>query len=302
MNLYALSIFTSVASKGSYTRAAEELNLTQPAISAQIKKLEQEVGLRLFTPHGRGIQLTEAGRFLFQSARRLFAYEKEMEYQLAKWKSGQIGSLRIAASNLPANRLVPLLMGTCKQRFPEVEVKLHSTNSTNAIELLQDFQVDVAITGGESRGSRTDQWCLYREELWFIVHANHPKSNQIVSLQELLQEPFVVREKGSTTREALASLCRLHQLPFPDIGMEFSGTNEGIQAVLSGYGAMLAPSLMVQDEIARKRLGRVWIEGVDVQVPIYLHVRKGEEMSPVVQQFTHFCLNEDIAKLVAPSR
>lgn len=293
MNLYALSIFTAVARLGSYTKTAEELKLTQPAISAQIKKLEQEVGLRLFAPHGRGIQLTEAGEFLYQSARRLFSFERELEYQLAKWKSGEIGTLRISASNLPANRLVPILIGTFKKRFPEVEVKLFSTNSTNATELLKEFQVDVAITGGESRDADTDHWRLYQEELWFIVHADHRMANQTVTLQELLQEAFVLREAGSTTRENLAALCKLHQLPFPKIGIEFDGTNEGIQAVLAGYGAMLAPSLMVREEIARNRLGRVFVDGVDLQVPIHLHVRKGEELPPIVNNFIRICVEED---------
>lgn len=136
MNLHALRLFHIVAEKGNVTRAAEELNISQPAVTAQIKKLEQEIGLILLAPKGRGILLTEAGIQLSKHTKRLFSLEAEIEAYVEQYKNGFIGKLRIVATYLPANFLLPKWLARYKQRYPDVEVELTTTNSRKAIDQL----------------------------------------------------------------------------------------------------------------------------------------------------------------------
>ncbi|MFD2169979.1 LysR family transcriptional regulator [Tumebacillus lipolyticus] len=283
MNLYALSIFTEVAKHRSVTRAAEALGLTQPAVTAQVRKLEKELGVTLLSPRGRGIQLTDVGEMLMGYAHRLFAIEREMELKVEDWKRGMSGSVRIGVSNLPAYRLLPSWIASFKRHYPDVEVKLITSNAQQVFDLLLEYRVDVGIVGGEHVVSAVEQERVFEEQYWFIVPKGHRLAGEQAALAEILEEPFLFREKGSTARETLLTLCREHKLPPPKVGLELNGTNEGIQAVRAGFGAMLVPSLLVREDVESGEVGRVYVRDVNLSVPIYLCTRAGESVSPSVR-------------------
>ncbi|KZE44664.1 transcriptional regulator [Brevibacillus parabrevis] len=295
MNLHALRIFVEVASRQSVTAAAEALSISQPAVSAQIRKLENELGLSLLTPDGRGISLTDEGRFLFEKARRIYDWEREIESHLAEIKQGEKGKLRIASTYLPSNYLVPKWLAEFKQHYEHVDVEIRTRNSLQSIELLLGCQVDLAIVIKEAweddlpvdRVHMTD--VLY----WFILPAAHPLAGKEISIEQLVQEPFLLREQGSSTREWLFSLCREHGVRRPRVGLQYHGLIESIQSVRAGYGTMLAPALAVEEMVERNEIGRVTVPGVEIKRPVYICTRAAESSHrPVVERFLAMVLGK----------
>ncbi|MED1645596.1 LysR family transcriptional regulator [Brevibacillus agri] len=297
MNLHALRIFVEVALRQSVTEAAAALAISQPAVSAQIRKLENGLGVALVAPRGRGIALTDEGRFLLEKARRIYDWEREIEWQLAEIKQGKKGKLRIASTYLPSHYLVPKWLAAFKRQYEQVDVEIRTRNSAQSIELLLGGQVDLAIVIKESwdelpvrRVHMTD--VLY----WFILPADHPYAGKEVSMEQLVQEPFLLREQGSSTREWLFSLCREHGVKRPRVGLQYHGLVESIQSVRAGYGTMLAPALAVKEMVDRNEIGRVTVPGVEIKRPVYICTRE-EEVShrPVVERFLGMVLGTAVS-------
>ncbi|WP_339246069.1 LysR family transcriptional regulator [Paenibacillus sp. FSL R10-2796] len=281
MNLHALRLFHVIASAGSVTRASEILNISQPAITAQIKKFEKELSFALFKPQGRGIALTDAGEELTLLAKRLFAVEQQIEQFTQDYVNGSNGSIRLAATYLPAHFLIPTWIAKFKQQYEQVEMMITTTNSSDALKQLLNVDVDIAIYGGiaEAYPDTIQTEELFQDELWFVVAPDHRYANQQVSLSEMMKEPFVMREEGSSTRERLLSLCRTYNTPAPIISLQFNGLHEAIKAVIAGYGANFVSSLVVRKYVERGELCRVYVEGVHLKNTIAICTRKNEPLS-----------------------
>jgi DNA-binding transcriptional LysR family regulator len=281
MNIHALRLFHMVASTGSVTRASEQMNISQPAITAQIKKFEKELQLTLFKPLGRGVVLTDAGEQLALLAKRLFAVEQQLEQFAHDYRNGTQGSIRLAATYLPANFLIPAWIAKFKQHYEQVEMIITTTNSSDALKQLLNVNVDIAIFGGiaEEYPESILSEELFEDELWFVVAPHHRYANQQVSLSEMMKEPFVMREEGSSTRERLLSLCRTYNSSVPTISLQFNGLHEAITAVIAGYGANFVSSLVVREYVERGTLSRVYVEGVHLKNIIAICTRKNEPLS-----------------------
>ncbi|QRG67057.1 LysR family transcriptional regulator [Brevibacillus choshinensis] len=292
MNLHALRIFIEVARRGSVTAAADALSISQPAVSAQIRKLEHELAIPLVAPDGRGISLTAEGTFLFEQARRIYDWEKEIEWQLAEMKEGTKGQLRLTSTFLPSHYLVPKWLASYKQNYPQVEVDIRTGNSQKSIERLLRCEADLAIITNEVwKDLPFHRIHLMDVNFLFIVPPSHPFAGQDIPLEQLVQEPFLLREPGSSTREKLFSLCLEHQVQPPQIGLQYHGLFESIQSVRAGYGTMLAPALAVTELIARGEVGHVTVPGVDIKRPLYLCLRTDmSEQRPVIKRFAEMVL------------
>ncbi|MFM1654558.1 LysR family transcriptional regulator [Brevibacillus sp. B_LB10_24] len=285
MNLHALRIFTEVANQGSVTRAAEALLLSQPAVTAQVRRLEAEVGLTLLTPQGRGVQLTEAGELLARHAQRLFAMEKEIEQRLQALKEGTSGRLRVAATNLPTNLLLPVWLAKFKREHPGIQLELVSGNSREVFERLLSFEADLAVVAGGWEAEGVLREVLFEDELWFIVPVDHKYAGRLVPLADMMKEPFLLRGEGSSTRQMLISLCIANNVEPPVVGLQFYGMYESIRSVISGYGAMLVPALAAREYVERGDVAIVHVEGVKLNWPISLCQRKADPLSPAAARF-----------------
>ncbi|WP_400162556.1 LysR family transcriptional regulator [Brevibacillus sp. TJ4] len=292
MNLHALRIFSEVAARGSVTAAAAALSISQPAVTAQIRKLESELGISLVEARGRGIAITSEGKFLYERARRIYDIEQEIEKQLEALKHGEYGKLRIASTYMPSHYLLPSWLAAYKKQFEHVDVEVRTGNSQQSIERLLHYQADLAIITNESWDSRP----IRRHHIatlayWFIVPAGHPFAGKEVSLSELVQEPFLLREQGSSTRELLVALCREHGVNQPRVGLRYHGLVESIQSVRAGYGTMLAPELAVREWVERGEVGRVFLPGIEITRPVYLCQRDEDSpLSPAVSRFLQMIL------------
>ncbi|MDD9269268.1 LysR family transcriptional regulator [Paenibacillus sp. GCM10023248] len=289
MNLHALRLFHVIATTGSVTRASKELNISQPAITAQIKKFEKELRLTLLEPQGRGVALTEAGSEIANLAKRLFAVEQQIEQFSQDYRNGVKGCIRIAATYLPAHFLLPVWIANFKQQYELVEMMITTTNSTDALKQLLHAHVDIAIYGGipEVYPDTIQSEELFQDELWFVVAPAHRYANQRVSLSEMMKEPFVMREEGSSTRERLLSLCRTYNSCTPTISLQFNGLYEAITAVIAGYGASFVSSLVVREHVERGQLCRVHVDGINLINSIAICTRRNEPLSASAMNFIH---------------
>ncbi|WP_028548018.1 LysR family transcriptional regulator [Paenibacillus sp. UNC451MF] len=287
MNLHALRLFHVIASTRSVTRASEILNISQPAITAQIKKFEKELSFSLFKPQGRGIALTDAGEQMEQLAKRLFSVEQQIEQFAYDYLNGTNGHIRIAATYLPAHVLLPTWIAKFKQQYEQVEMSITTTNSSDALKQLLNVEADLAIYGGlpEEYPDTVETEELFQDELWFVVAPGHRYANQQVSLSDMMKEPFVMREEGSSTRERLLALCRTYSTSAPKINLQFNGLHEAITAVIAGYGANFVSSLVVQKYVERGELCRVYVEGIRLQNTIAVCTRKYEPLSAAAAHF-----------------
>ncbi|CAJ1311903.1 HTH-type transcriptional regulator CzcR [Paenibacillus nuruki] len=289
LNMHALYLFHTIAIQGSVTKAANLLNISQPAITTQIKKLEKDIGITLFIPQGRGIALTIEAKELLGFTQRIFAITGQVEQWIQQYHQGQRGQIRLAATYLPAHFLLPTWIAKFKQQYEHVDMTITTTNSTDALRQLLQMEVDIAIYGGLAEEQTADIQAeeLFRDELWFVVAPNHRYAGQHISLQEMMKEPFVMREQGSSTRERLLALCRTHNTPPPQIPLQFNGLPEAIQAVIAGYGANFVSSFVVRDYVERGQLARVFVNDVYLQNSIAICTRLHEPLSTASQQFVH---------------
>jgi DNA-binding transcriptional LysR family regulator len=174
-----------------------------------------------------------------------------------------------------------------------------TTNSNDALKQLLNVDVDLAIYGGlpEEYPDTVQTEELFQDELWFVVAPNHRCANQHVSLLEMMREPFVMREKGSATRERLLALCRTYSTPAPRITLQFNGLHEAITAVIAGYGANFVSSLVVRDYVERGELCRVYVDGIHLQNTFAICTRKDEELSAAAKNLIQMIRQNPYSKL-----
>jgi DNA-binding transcriptional LysR family regulator len=285
LNLHALKAFYYVARIGNVTKAAEEMHISQPAVTQHLRNLEKELGIKLVKPEGRGIGLTFAGNELYRLSSKLFAVEHEIELRMKDIAAGKLGELTIAATYLPATVLLPKWIALFKSENEGVRINVVTGNSHEAFELLNNHMADVAIIGGGWERPNIHWEHLFDDELWFVVPAGHPLANREVSLNEMMEETFVIREDGSSTRERFLSMCRTYNVRQPKIGMQFNGLYETIKAVSAGYGANLISAMAVREFVDRGEVSRVFVQNIDLKRPIAICMAVTNPLSPIAKKF-----------------
>lgn len=286
-----LKVFESVARQLSYTRAAEELHLTQPAVSMQIKQLEDQVGLPLFEQLGKKIFLTEAGREMYHYSRAIAQQLDEAERIIAELKGVQRGRLSIAVAST-ANYFATRLLATFSQRYEHVTISLDVTNRAGLLQHLDDNDDDLVIMGRPPQGLDLIVEPFMKNPLVIIAPPAHPLvGEEKIPLSRIQQETFVVRERGSGTRNAMEQF-------FADKGVQITtgmemNSNEAIkQAVEAGLGLGIVSIHTLELELELKRLAVLDVEGFPITRHWYIVHRQGKRLSPVAQVFKAFVLNE----------
>jgi DNA-binding transcriptional LysR family regulator len=291
MNLYGLIVFYHVAAAGSVTRAAERLRISQPAVTAHVRNLGHELGLTLLAPKGRGILLTEAGRRVAEHAGRLFALEQDISRDIAAYRSGAIGSLRIAATSLPANFLLPGWLAAFRSAWPDAEVTMKTLNARDAMQELLHYDADLALIGGRREACPgLKRQLLLEDELWFIIAPDHPLAGQTVKLSRMALESFVMREQGSALRERLLALFEVNGVSPPEASLTVNGLHETLHAVAAGFGAAFVSSLEAKPALARREISRVYVKGEVQYNPIVLLTREGDSLTPLAQHFANIVM------------
>jgi DNA-binding transcriptional LysR family regulator len=291
LTLRQLKVFESVARNLNYTRAAEELHLTQPAVSMQIKQLEQGLAVPLFEQLGKRIHLTDAGQEVLGYARSITQQLDELEAVLNRIKGIGGGRLRISVATT-ANYFIPALLGTFSRRYPDVIVTLDVTNRETLLRQLNENTVDLVIMGQPPAEADVDAQAFLDNPLVVVAPPNHPLAREhAIPLSRLQEETFLVRESGSGTRIAMERFFSNRHMRL-NTGMEV-GSNEAIkQSVQAGLGLGLLSRATIDQELELARLAVLDVSEFPIMRHWYVVHRKGKRLSAPAQAFRHFVLNE----------
>ena len=291
LTLRQLKVFESAARHLNYTRAAEELFLTQPAVSMQIKQLEEALGLPLFEQLGKRIHLTEAGKEMLAYARAITQQLDELEGVLNRLKGLSGGRLRISVATT-ANYFIPTLLGSFSRRYPDVTVSLDVTNRETLLRQLNENTVDLVIMGQPPPEADTEAVAFMDNPLVIVAPPDHPLTGKKkIPLKRLQEETFLVRESGSGTRIAMERFFSERGMKLKT-GMEV-GSNEAIkQSVQAGLGLGLLSRATIEQELELKRLVVLDVADFPIMRHWYLVHRRGKRLSAVAEAFRQFMLKE----------
>ncbi|MCO6432986.1 LysR family transcriptional regulator [Nitrosomonas nitrosa] len=291
ITLRQLKVFESVARHLSFSRAAEELFLTQPAVSLQIKQLEEAVALPLFEQMGKRIYLTEAGQELYHYSRSIAQLLADMELALDELKGLDRGKLNISVVST-ANYFTPHLLAKFCQRYHGVTVSLNVSNREAVLKQLADNLTDLAIMGQPPDGLDIVSESFMENPLVIIAPPAHPLCGQRqIPVKQLEQEVFLVREVGSGTRSAMERFFSEQEINVAR-GMEADTTEAIKQAVQAGMGLGIMSLHTIELELAAHRLEVLDVQGFPIMRHWYVVHRKNKRFSQVVKTFKDFLLKE----------
>jgi DNA-binding transcriptional LysR family regulator len=291
MGNFRLKVFRAVARYLNFRRAAEELCLTQPAVTLQIKALEQDLGVQLFDRSGAHITLTPAGAMLLKYAAKIEKLEAATLAALAPFSEGQRGELRIGASLTIAQYILPHLLGAFQQQHPQVRPIVTTCNTEQVLEALVAHQVSVGFIEGPTmrRDVRTE--VFLEDEIVLMVPPAHEWSERgFIDPEELMQERLLMRERGSGTRRVveMALQKRGVKVKHLHLGMEFDSTEGITTAVEAGLGIGFASLWAISKELQVGSLRVVPIRGVQIKRPLSVAHPLGQEPQGIALAFFNY--------------
>lgn len=293
MNSNQLEVFCLIARVKSFSKAARLLHLSQPAVSAQIRSLEDHLGVELFERQPQGVELTAAGRVVYRYATQILALWDSMEKHLDSLCGLHNEELLVAASSCLGNYALPCAVYDFGQKHPTAKVRLEIANRQQIIGQLQDNRVQVGIVEGPLEeldgGFKIKE--VARDTLVIIAAPQSPwAERQTISLEDLRTEPFILREKGSGVRRAFEQVLADHGLSLEELNItaELGSMDAVKSAVQAGLGLSLSTRLAVKSELRRHSLYALELAGGSVTITHYLVYRTGCYQSAVTRKFIQF--------------
>ncbi len=285
--LRQLEVFEAIARLKSFTRAAEELFLTQPTVSMQIKKLTDEIGLPLFEQIGKKIYLTDAGKELYQTCLGIFEHFSRFEMIASDMKGLKSGKLRLAVVTT-AKYFTPRLLGMFCQEYPGIDVALIVTNRERVLERLSNNQDDLYILGQVPDAVDAVAEVFLDNPLVVLASADHPLSREKkISIERICDEPFIMREPGSGTRMATERFFLEHGHKLK-VRMEL-GSNEAIkQAIVGRLGIAVLSRHTLALDAPMGQLAILDVEGFPIERHWYFAYPSGKQLSIVAQTFLEY--------------
>jgi len=280
-----LQVFLSVASHLNYTRAGEELNLSQPSVSVRIRQLETELGLKLFEQLGKKVALTDAGQLLVPYARRVIAAVDDARHAIDELQGLERGSLRIGASTTPGMYLVPQLVAEFKQRHPKIEIHLGIKDTREVEDGVLRNEFDFGFVGGHLATVEVTALPWLTDELLLVVPPSHPFAKKKTAKKEdLLKERFILRESGSATRATILKQISKSNLELSTI-MEMENPESVKKAVQSGLGIAFISKFAVATELKAKTLVAVPVKDFKISREMRIVHRQDKHLSRAARAF-----------------
>lgn len=289
---FRLRVFYEVARRTSFTRAGEALSLTQPAVSFQVKSLEDEIGARLFRREKNQVALTELGEVLFRYATEILSLYDRAESEIAKMAAHVGGQLLIGVTNVIAKYVLPRPISVFKRLNPNLSIVIQTGNTDRIAAVLAEGELDLAIVSDPLtlKGHLVEPWI--REELLLIVPAGHRwTTREVVHVEDLISEPFVMREEGSGTRRLFERYLQEHGVNPAQLNVALTlGSTEAVKAgVEAGAGVSIVSSLSLRRELESGVLCAVRLPGHGMSRTFNLVYPKLSYRKLVVETFIGFC-------------
>lgn len=286
---YRLKVFYTVASRLSFTKAASELSISQPAVTKHIKEIENHLNTKLFNRNGTTIQLTESGKTLLKYAEKIRNLHRDLEFDISQLNKEQKGKLKIGASTTIAQYILPEILAKFKAYYREIAIELVTHNTEDISNLLKNAQIDLGIVEGESRSSYFDYEIFKPDEIVLVCKADHPWANKTLKLKELYAIDLVSREQGSGTKEFIENQLKKNKIDLKSLNIIMNlGSSESIKNYLLHSEAMAFVSVStVLQELKNNQLSVIDIKNFSIERNFHFITLKGEQ-SEMIHLFLKF--------------
>lgn len=291
MDTRQLAAFCAVVDRESFSQAAERLGVTQPAVSLQVRALEERLGQQLLDRSGRRVEPTEAGRRLYRSARRLLQLEEQLLEDVAAAEGGALtGTLSLGASTGPGAHLVPLLLCEFQRRHEDLAVALSIWDTHAVIERVAEREVELGVVGALRRHRSLVFEPLARDEIVLAVPPDHSAAGGRMTLDELREETLVVMQEGAGVRQVVEEELRRAGLRPRGLGSKLElGLQESVKsAVGAGYGVAFISRTAIEGELAGGTLAAARVAGLEPSRQLYVVRAKGRPPSRAAGEFLAF--------------
>jgi DNA-binding transcriptional LysR family regulator len=290
MDTRQLAAFCAVVEKSSFSQAAEKLGVTQPAVSLQVRALEERLGQTLLDRSGRRVEPTEAGLRLYRSAQRMLALEEQLYDEVADESGGLQGTLAIGASTGPGAHLVPLLLCEFQRAHPELHVALSIWDTQTVSEKVAQRELELGVVGALRRNRSLEFEPLVRDEIVLAVPPGHRAAGGTVSVDELREETVIAMQEGAGVRQVVDEELRRAGLRVRELEPRLElGLQESVKsAVAAGFGVTFISRTAIEGELAAGTLAMARVESLDPARQIYLVRAKGRPPTRAAAAFLEF--------------
>lgn len=303
IDIQKIETFLSAAENLSLSESAKQLHLSQPAVSHQIKSLEQELNVTLFTRSNTGLQLTEAGRLMLPWARRLLHDTRNLREMMSSLNEEIVGELRIACSTTAGKYILPQLAGRFCQQYPGIRVRILACGPERAALELLEGEAHLGVVSSEIEEIGLESQEFFRDTITLIVAANHRWAlRKSIEPSELLEEKMIMREATSGTRRVVLTELAKHDISLDDLDvfMELGNAEAIVRTVAAGYGISFVSTLASACPLERGNVIDLPVNGLDLERKAYM-VRKriSEPHRPrdVFWSFIHDPSNADLLQM-----
>lgn len=287
-----LETFCRVADLKSFSKAADDLFLTQPTVSGHILSLEHSLSLRLFDRTGREVRLTKAGEVFLRYASRILSSRRDLLNALSEFSQGIRGELSLGASTIPGEYLLPKLMGDFRKEHPHFILSLKIADTREVVQWVLQGDVEYGMIGGKLNHNFLHHEKYEKDDIIAVGPSGHPLTKKKkVDLVDLLKEPWIIREEGSGTQMAVEKALRKKgkSLKQFDVAMEMGSTSSVKEGVKAGLGLAFISKRAVEEELNQGILSRICIEGIDpISRQFYIVSHRGRTLSPIGMEFLRF--------------
>ncbi|MBE0428918.1 MAG: LysR family transcriptional regulator [Thermoleophilia bacterium] len=302
MDLTKLRTFCSIARKGNFSAVAEDLFMSQSAVSQQIQALERRYGVVLFDRGSKGATLTEPGRILFEKAQKMLDIEDEINHEFDDLRGLKGGELHVGASTTVGNYLMPFYLGEFKRLFPDVKVSLIVENTRIIEDQLLAGLFQLAMVEHEVQNPSLIREPIERDELILFVSPQHPWADQgSITKEELMEEPFITREQGSGTRDVIEETLAEKGVTKLNVAMELGNSSAIKTAVQAGLGVSILSRRAIEPQLKSGIIRQVSIHEVILERDFYLITVAERYASPASTKFMEMLRDSDAYRLLAPS-
>ena len=291
MDTRQLATFCAVVERESFSQAAERLGVTQPAVSLQVRALEERLGQQLLDRSGRRVEPTEAGRRLYRSAQRMLQLEEQLLDDVAAVDGDRLaGTLALGASTGPGAHLVPLLLCEFQREHPDLHIALSIWDTHAVIERVADREVELGVVGASRRHRSLVFEPLARDEIVLAVPPDHPAAGAEISFDELREETLVVMQEGAGVRQVVEEELRRAGLRLGGLEPRLElGLQESVKsAVAAGYGVTFISRTAIEGELEAGTLGSARVAGLDPSRQLYVVRAKGRPPTRAAEAFLAF--------------
>jgi DNA-binding transcriptional LysR family regulator len=272
MDLHYLWLFYKVAQNHSFSKAAEELLLSQPTISMQVKKLEAELGVNLFDRFGKNIYLSREGEFVYSYAEKIFETVKELEDLIAAQRGKIVGNIHIGASNTPGVHIIPQLLGIFKQSYPDISTHLHIRNTREILNMIITNQVDFAVIGGKYDYKKTFKAKkLLDDSVIMIASPENPLTQKdFIFAEDLIDQPLITHEPDSNLYFTAENIIK-NDLKIPFKTSMILGNISAINnAVAANLGISLVPLASAKHHLEKGMVKKISVENKVWNYPYFI--------------------------------